>query len=269
MKRWKIPIAGACLVAALLALSVGPARAAAGEVTTGADTPLFAPHIDLGPDNWAGYEVTGATFTDAEAFWNTQCQAGGEPSGATIGTWIGIGGEGNGALLQVGTVWRSGAYHLFTEWVYIGSDGQAHGGPVIRTTTFPCGVQIYAKVYKALDGSGHWCVLGNSGNDYVDSCGNWPPDQRNAEWIDERPLCTNDLRDNDPFAQLADFRYTQFSGVYALSNTGNHTLLGYPRHAVQQHDINGTVMVAPDAPSSATAFTDRWKSFDPGAHLSC
>src|SRR5581483_9241642 len=97
--------------------------------------------------NWSGYEVTGATFTDVEGSWNTQCGAADEGSDVRLATWLGIGGD-PGALLQVGTIWTNGTYHLVSEFVPPGGGG----GATIRPTAFPCGTPISAKVYKALDG---------------------------------------------------------------------------------------------------------------------
>lgn len=253
-------------LSALLVLGLGamPAHGISSHSATNAISHLLGIHRSVGPgDNWSGYEVTGQTFTEVQGNWNTQCHASGQPSYAANATWVGIGGEGNAALLQAGTVWHNGAYRIFTEYV-IGNSG----GPAIRSAALPCGQPIAAQVYKGTNPSAPWCVKVQAGSlDSVNWCGNWPPGQSTAEWMDDRPECVNPKQAN--MGQMADFRYTQFSNAFAFSNTGNHTILGYAHHAVQMHDANGAVMAAPDATSSATSFTDRWFHFDPGASSSC
>ncbi|GCE22064.1 hypothetical protein KDK_58640 [Dictyobacter kobayashii] len=153
-----------------------------------------------------------------------------------------------------------------------------------------CGSQIFAKVW--LDSAQGWCTSVQAQSSYRaditgtrkkdptvyrdDKCwgssDSWKPDQRYAEWIDERPTC------GDKLTNLANFDQVDWSGVYAESaDTGRHTLLGfnytkaimvgqyitvipwyYAPMGSTTYQITDGAIAAPDDPSSATTFTDRF-----------
>jgi hypothetical protein len=63
-------------------------------------------------NNWSGYYASGASFTEAGAHWTEPSVQSG-CSGATAGTWAGLGGMNSGNLAQNGTalLWPVGGVH--------------------------------------------------------------------------------------------------------------------------------------------------------------
>jgi hypothetical protein len=84
MRIRSLAVAGLCL----LALCATPLAGQAGAATV--------------PANWAGYAVSGGTFTSASATWTAPAAANNGQTNSTSYTWVGIDGYGNNALLRVG-----------------------------------------------------------------------------------------------------------------------------------------------------------------------
>ena len=206
--------------------------------------------------NWAGYEAYGSDITDAKGHWNTQCLGAGNPSGARLATWVGIGGI-NGNLVQTGTTWTSSGYHLFYEFL---------PGPtfVDSGSTLPCGTPVDAEVYHS-NTDNLWCTfISYSGGSYGDCFGSsYQADRSTSEWIDERPsTCTNGL------PKLANFQYTDFSNGYAYSPERNwHTIGGWAPVNDTMVDTAGTTLAQPAALNSGTtSFRDYWRNYGNGVN---
>jgi hypothetical protein len=85
-------------------------------------------------------------------------------------------------------------------------------------------------------------------------------DQSTAEWIDERPHCTNGL------SKLADFVSTDLSHASAHSTAhGWHTMAGSNPYVDTMRDYesfnNPPLAVPQNPPKTATEFIDTWKGF--------
>jgi len=54
------------------------------------------------PANWAGYAVSGGTFTSASATWTAPSASNNGQTNSTSYTWVGVDGWANSSLLRVG-----------------------------------------------------------------------------------------------------------------------------------------------------------------------
>ncbi len=209
---------------------------------------------DIYSMNWSGYQVKNDTYDNVKANWHTQCLGSNQNSVVLLATWVGIGGVNAPQLWQAGTIYTNsdGLYHPWWE-AYPHNSIQ-----VDYNISAGCGVTVSAEAY--LSGT-NWCYYVNVGGFVSSGC----PISTNvffvhestAEWIDERPHCSNG------FSHLADFNTTGWSNVYAHSTVhGWHTLEGFSSDKDHMVQNNQLLLAQPDNPSSSTTFTDRYKNKD-------
>ncbi len=77
----------------------GPGRSA--QAVLAATTRPAENHANR-PANWAGYAISGGTFTSASATWTAPAAANNGQTNSTSYTWVGIDGWANSSLLRVG-----------------------------------------------------------------------------------------------------------------------------------------------------------------------
>ncbi len=87
----------------------GPGRPA--QAMLAATTQPGANHT-VHPDNWAGYAVTGGTYTSASATWTAPAASNNGQTNSTSYTWVGIDGWANASLLRIGIQqgWNASAH---------------------------------------------------------------------------------------------------------------------------------------------------------------
>jgi len=224
---------------------------------------------------WSGYMVTSDTFDQVEGNWNVQCPGSGNGPGYFESTWIGIGGNNQSYLVQVGTTYAGDpdanipfAYYPF--WEY--ATGSTTTGSTYIDTYAPlsCTTSIAAHISK--NSSNQWCTSITWGGTYnYTQCfsSSDQPSQTTAEWVDERPTC------NGGYPWLYNFNYTSFSNAYAHSiYRGWHTIGGYPRDQIGMYYYSGGAngvyvnMAYPNnLPSGDTTFRDNFQK--PGLGQDC
>ena len=111
---------GLCVIAlgATSFTSQAGAAAGPGRSAQAALTATTRPGVDRAnpPANWAGYAVSGGTFTSASATWTAPSAANNGQTNSTSYTWVGIDGWADASLLRVGVQqgWNASshvAYH--------------------------------------------------------------------------------------------------------------------------------------------------------------
>jgi hypothetical protein len=215
----------------------GQATGAFGSITSG---------------NWSGYiAYDNGGITDVKGHWNIQCLGSQQQSGAREGSWIGIGGvQGSQNLIQTGSAYTKSGYQFFIEFV-------PYYAPVFDGSNYACGTAVDAEVYLA-SGYNEWCTIISTSTTSFSGCdpSSRQADKTTAEWIDERPNCSNGL------SKLADFNYTQYSNAYAYSTSrGWHTIGGFTNNSVTLKDSASTTLAQPNALDSGThSFTNVWKA---------
>lgn len=209
--------------------------------------------------NWSGYIAYNDTFTYVAGDWNTQC--GPDQSGASVSTWVGIGGV-YGNMLQAGTWWvadQSGhyGYRVFIEFV-----GYTSGSGVDwNVAPLPCGTGVEADVWY---NGPQWCaqILYSNKTLIYKQCftSSWTPNESTAEWIDERPLC------HGVQPALARFNWTAFSNGWAYSPVhGWNPIGGYARYQMEMRDLQSNLRLAAAEPlSSSSTFRDDFLNSDSG-----
>ncbi|HUZ99887.1 MAG TPA: G1 family glutamic endopeptidase [Gaiellaceae bacterium] len=191
------------------------AIAVTGLVLAGAAQARVAQDADQST-NWAGYAVSGSTFTDVKGTWV-------QPAAACTGVftssysafWVGIGGlvGSNGGLEQTGTEsdCRNGQ-PFYTAWYELLPDGS-----VSVPVTISAGDTISAEV--SIDGAAVTLTLTDVTTNQMFTTQETPAvlDTSSAEWIAEAPSrCFS----TDHCAQLplANFGTIEFSGSSTTAN---------------------------------------------------
>ena len=201
-------------------------------------------------NNWAGYVVyDSGGITDAKGHWNVQCLGSQQQPGARETSWVGIGGNTNSNLIQTGTAYTRSGYQFFIQFV-------GYGGPSFATNNLPCGTSVDAEVYYISSYGGEWCTNMSSNVGAYTTCfdSSKRPSNSTAEWIDERPYCSNG------FSKLADFNYTDYSNAYAQSiSRGWHTIGGFGNDQITMQD--GPILAQPQNLNTGTnSFRDNWRA---------
>jgi Peptidase A4 family len=180
----------------------------------GAEAGIF--HDSASSTNWAGYAVSGSTFTDVKGTWvqpAADCSATGTSSYAAF--WIGLGGlsGGNGGLEQVGTEsdCRSGRA-VYAAWYELLPDGS-----LSVSMTISAGDTISAEA--SVDGAAATLTLADvtTGQTFTTQATPSLLDISSAEWIAEAP---SECFSANRCAQLmlANFGTVEFSGSSTTAN---------------------------------------------------
>jgi peptidase A4-like protein len=173
-------------------------------------------HDSASSANWAGYAVSGSTFTDVKGTWvepAADCSATGTSSYAAF--WVGLGGlsGGNGGLEQVGT--ESDCRNdraVYAAWYELLPDGS-----VSIPMTISAGDTISAEV--SVDGGVATLTLADvtTGQTFTTQATPSILDISSAEWIAEAPsACFSANRCAQ--LMLANFGTVEFSGSSTTAN---------------------------------------------------
>jgi hypothetical protein len=127
----------------------GPGRSA--QVVLAATTHPAANHV-VHPANWAGYAVSGGTYTSASATWTAPAVSNNGQTNSTSYTWAGIDGWANGSLLRTGVQqgWNASS-HIAYHRAFWGT------GPHVSVAfTVSVGDSIYASLTQIA--SNRWSI---------------------------------------------------------------------------------------------------------------
>lgn len=173
-------------------------------------------HDSASSTNWAGYAVSGSTFTDVKGTWvqpAADCSATSTSSYAAF--WVGLGGltGGNGGLEQVGTEsdCRNGRA-VYAAWYELLPDGS-----VSVPVTISAGDSISAEV--SVDGAVATLTLADvtTGQTFTTQASPSVLDITSAEWIAEAPsACFSANRCAQ--LMLANFGTVEFTGSSTTAN---------------------------------------------------
>ena len=217
--------------------------------------------------NWSGFYVgagSGSGFKQVTGNWSTPCISGPVNNNRLVAQWVGIGGVyGSQRLLQVGTaLLTDGRFHIFYELF--------PNPPVINSKSFSCANAFTAEVdynFMSIGKNKNHVSIKNLSTgftlNYVVPDGKFKPDMQSAEWIDERPSCSNSLTD------LANFHYSSWTNLQARSNTKNASLFGigsFAKSELVMQDNRQHTLAKPDGLNANNTFKDRWYNTGSDGH---
>ena len=260
-RRWCLwPTAGTLALLVLLVLpAIAPAVAHASPIERSAfGVRSVASFASL---NWSGYLASSATpFVEVEGSWMTPCLQT-DTDGATLATWIGIGGGHHAkTLIQAGTMWsnRDHQYHFFYQ--FAGHEATAHID-ANKADVLPCEAGVQALV--ARNAQNQWCAVVWAVRNLQTYQYCYPQalqvdDATTAVWMDERPEC------NGSFSRLANFHLTHFSQAEAAMAAHDVRPLGSFSLERQQMEsgnwlFHTTIAIPGDLVLGGTAFQDVWR----------
>ncbi|MDE3025574.1 MAG: hypothetical protein KGI93_08400 [Acidobacteriota bacterium] len=220
---------------------------------------LVLVHAAAASSNWAGYAVTGQTFTDVKGTWvqpAVTCPA----SGSTYAAfWVGLGGAsgGNGGLEQTGTEadCRNGVAS-YSAWYELLPDGSIQVPVVVAP-----GDTISAEVAADTTAGTATMTLTDLTNGQTFTTQQTPSilDDSSAEWIAEAPSqCLGGSRCIQ--LALSNFGTVQFSGSSTTANghVGTITDASWSATPIELGGGAGSAVPAalsPDGTAFAVAFT--------------
>ena len=228
--------------------------------------------------HWVGwYDGDGSeTFNFVEGDWSNPCTYQPIDYAHQLVNWVGLGGVHGGinsTLLQAGTWLRpDGQFHLFYELV-----GASDSSPHFSSMTFQCGDFIHAEVdynyYQTGTYKNHIYIQVKARDDrtvlatidYAVPDANFIPDLYSADWIDERPVCSDNVAPlYYNFTYLPDFVSVHWSN-------GHADRIGYGIGAIgdfqttnetMRQDISNAPLAHSITPGeTSTSFTDAWDGF--------
>ncbi len=211
--------------------------------------------------NWAGYAAFSsilnpqAVVTSVSASWIV-------PSAKDIGTdafssvWVGIGGEFDGTLIQIGTEqdFTGGSPHYYAWYEMIPNNAVK-----IDSIQVAPGDQIEASISLINQQSNTWSLSINdvTSNKKFQSTFNYNSKQSTAEWIVERPQVNNALVD------LANFGSITFTNCNAVlsGKTGGITAFPHNEVVMDPETLNGhslRLVTVSGFATSGTQFTVKY-----------
>src|SRR5579864_7995239 len=171
-------------------------------------------HASSSSSNWAGYAVSGGTFTDVKGTWVQPSVSCAGPGSTYAAFWVGLGGMpgGNGGLEQIGTESDcEDGQPVYQAWYEI-----LPAASVAVPIAISAGDTISAEV--SVDGTAATLTLDDvtSGGTFTTTVTPTLLDTSSAEWIAEAPSRCFDSRCLP--LHLANFGTVQFSGSTTAAN---------------------------------------------------
>jgi hypothetical protein len=185
---------------------------------SGAPAPAPLVHAAQSSTNWAGYAVSGGSFTDVKGSWVQPAVSCPRLATGYAAFWVGLGGfTGNGGLEQIGTESDCrGGRPVYTAWYEL-----LPAGSVGIPMTVSAGDTISAEV--GVNGSAVTLAVTDVTTGATFSTSQTPStlDTSSAEWIAEAPAqCLGGLAGRCLGLPLANFGTVQFSG--SSTTAGGH-----------------------------------------------
>ena len=232
--------------------------------------PLQASHVStsvstfdnkLTSSNWAGYAVTGATFTDVKGTWTQPAVVGSCPSSARYASfWVGIDGYNSKTVEQIGTdsdcSHGSPSYYAWYEMYPANSVNIAtlpiHPGDVLTGEVKVSGTSFKLSLKDATSGKSFSITKKSSS-----------AKKSSAEWIAEAPeVCSPTCS----IAKLNDFGTLHFTNSEAATTGGDRPIDSFtggsgPHEITMDNAAFTKVRASPSGlGSSGETFTVSWKS---------
>jgi len=227
--------------------SGNPARgrgtpAPAGQAPAGQPQPS-QPRVPRGQDtsqNWAGYSVTGGTFTSVTGTWNVPEFTADSPTGADA-TWVGIGGVDTRDLIQAGTqqtVSRTGATQ-YEAWV----ETLPQASHPVPLTVNP-GDSVTVSVVQLPQAQDQWQVSfknATTGQTYQVT-EHYASSMSSAEWVEEAPSSGRGRQ-----IPLDNFGTVNFSQASAIKDGQRVTLADARAQAITMVGRGGQQLAKPSS----------------------
>lgn len=229
------PGARSLALAALLAISPIPAATAPNSPGAVRSTPGFvAGPLGWYSSNWAGYIVSGGTYTSVAGQW-TVPRVYPMTHNASSGLWIGIDGVHDGHLIQVGTEqdFRDGAPRYFAWWEILPA-------PAVLITSFAVrpGDRIQASITKV--GTGRWRItIRDAAGGSFSTIRSYTGRGGSAEWIEESPFVGGSIA---PLARVGTATFD-----HALVNGANPRLTATEGGVLLRGSLRLATPSVPDA----------------------
>lgn len=198
-----------------------------GQVRQWADAAAARAHLPgtEPPDsrNWAGYTVTGATFTGVSATWNVPEFAPESPTGADA-IWVGIGGVHSNDLIQAGTqeTVSSRGRTQYEAWIETLPQ-------VSRAVPLAINAGDSVSVSLQQQPDGNWLIAfvnNSSGKTYQESV-QYASSRSSAEWVVEAPSARRGRI--VPLDNFGSVKFTQAATVkdghsVSIAQAGGHPI---------------------------------------------
>jgi hypothetical protein len=214
-------------------------------------------HTSAASTNWAGYAVSGATFTDVKGTWIQPAVACATTGSTYAAFWVGLGGfngTGNGGLEQTGTEADcQGGQASYSAWYEILPDASV-SVPIVVSA----GDTMSAEV--SVDGIAATLTVTDvtTGQTFTTTATPAVLDTSSAEWIAEAP--SRCFGSHCLPLHLANFGALQFSGSSTTANghVGTISDATWSATSIELGGNSGSAVPAalsPDGSGFAVAFT--------------
>jgi Peptidase A4 family len=203
-------------IATLLATGAALAAAGSAQASTGVGAPVLRHDVIASTSsNWAGYAVSGTSFTDVSGSWVQPAVTCTRGAASYSAFWVGLGGfaDGSQALEQVGTEADCSASGTagYTAWYEL-----VPSPSVEVSLTVNAGDQLSGAVH--VDGTSVTLTLTNvtTGQTFTQTTTVAKPDVSSAEWIAEAPAACG-VGNNCRPLPLANFGTVTFASASAAA----------------------------------------------------
>jgi hypothetical protein len=220
---------------------------------------LFFPFLtgsanrSLPSTNWSGYVVATnlnnphPSVTEIEASWTVPAVSVSRRDSFSA-VWIGIGGEFDGSLIQIGTEQDSiNGVGSYSAWYELLPNNEV----TVPLNVSP-GDRITASISLSDPSANTWLMEINDsvkGQYYRNDNVSYPSSMLSAEWILERPTINNVLRN------LADFSELTFTGCAATVGGKMETISSLPHIEVTLYNQNTELASVSPPASNGSSFT--------------
>jgi hypothetical protein len=213
-------------------------------------------------ENWSGYAVTGASFTQALGSWIVPTVNCTSTPNTYSSFWVGLDGYSSSTVEQTGT--DSDCYGTSPSY-YAWYEFYPQGSYLINLAISP-GNKISAEVNYS--GSSFTVTITNvtTGKSFSKTSTVSGAKRSSAEWIAEAPCCTR----SGGILPLSDFGTVDFGDSYTgvantnyateTSTSGSMSAFGSALQEIIMVSSKGAEEALPSALSGGTGFTVGWKS---------
>lgn len=209
--------------------------------------------------NWSGWEAIKQTYYAASGQWKVPCiNTGNSPSNSDNGDWVGLGGEGNGNLLQAGTYWDYSSRSWWSFYEEVGSG--AYTTKPDEFANVSCGDSMFTEIDygQSYVSQSYYFVEDVTHGAYWSNHNYFAPEFNSAEWIDESSICDS----NHDWRMRADFGTIYWSYTAAgLSYSTEHSTSYWPNtqwYSTANLFDNTVTARASGLGSGGNNFTDTW-----------
>lgn len=207
---------------------------------------------EIESQNWAGYAVTAATYTSASATWQVpNVTNDGVPNSTEyVINWVGIGGDGDNTLIQLGTeeaASGTGATFFFTWWELYPADIVYTPMVVNPGDIITASLRCTAACSPGRVQTWQLTLTDETANSAWTQSFQYQSSMASAEWITEAPDSGSNV------VPLADYRQV----TYEVAANGANPNLSLAANGIFEVDPYGETS-NPSAPANGDMFSTCW-----------